>query len=404
MGKIIKITESELKRLIESKIQLSENKTFDQNRFEAFLNKFSDNATSWSEATQELIDLYDMLLDYHNDIYGDEPSMLIPDKNTSRSKTPAEFNKKFKKLIREIIAQTSDDVKDYVYNHYSHWFENLNEEENNNDESELFHIASLVRQGITNGFDPFFELKTEVFEEGIDLTEIEYDHMGDQIEKGVLQGELVIATPMGDNVGGWWNLNLGKSLDEDVNGGLKNSLLAKETDLIKQYEQLLRRWEMSTGTNMGDIVNDIGAVANKYKELTGNDIDDLFNDEESLNETDNNLNDKIYSDFLSLQKNDRGFGGSIMKRLRDKYSLSAEEISKIINDKKKSLNENSTTSKFQIGNKFLFIDDMEDAEIVDIQKDNKTGTYLYKLSNGNEYINEPSLQELIDMEEVKFLV
>lgn len=317
MGKIIKITESELKRLIESKIQLSENKKFNQNKFETFLNQFPDNATSWSEATEELIELYDMLLSYHNDIYGDNPSMQIPDKNTSRSKTPAEFNKKFKKLIRDVIAQTTDEVKDYVYDHYSNWFENLNEDYVN-----------------------------------------------------------------GDTV----------------------------SDLINQYEQLLRRWKISTGTNMKEIVSDMETIANEYKKLTGKDIDDVFNiDAESLNEA-NNINfheivskkDKEWSDSgMVADMND------MYSELVNEYGVTyGDEIKKAIESFYESniyenINQTELEPKYQIGNKFLWIDERKEYSIEDIEM--KGNTFYYLLSDSTHYISEPSLDELIEMDEVEFL-
>lgn len=71
-------------------------------------------------------------------------------------------------------------------------------------ESDLEYIAGLIKDGYTSGFNPNWTLSTEIFEEGVELGDADREHIAAEVEKGMVEGELVIATEGDKTVRGWW--------------------------------------------------------------------------------------------------------------------------------------------------------------------------------------------------------
>lgn len=78
-----------------------------------FLEKFPKDATNWNQATEELKDIYESLLDYSDNV--------IEDVNTSSSKTPAEYNTKFRDAIDKII-ELCPEALGGLFRYYGAWF------------------------------------------------------------------------------------------------------------------------------------------------------------------------------------------------------------------------------------------------------------------------------------------
>ena len=86
-----------------------------------FLKDFPKDATSWAQATDEPADLYEYLWEMYVDILdGAEPA--VPYRNTSRAKTPAEFNTKFHNGIMELLNAVDQSTLNSFVRFYGSWF------------------------------------------------------------------------------------------------------------------------------------------------------------------------------------------------------------------------------------------------------------------------------------------
>lgn len=130
----------------------------------------------------------------------------------------------------------------------------------------------------------------------------------------------------------------------------------------------------------------------------------------------NNFNNS-YKELTSLWSRDYLFNLDLNNYLSDKYPFkeSFDEFSSDIDEwvhsgidklsnistKVNETDNGELESKYQIGNKFLWIDERKEYSIEDIEM--KGNTFYYLLSDSTHYISEPSLDELIEMDEVEFL-
>lgn len=87
-------------------------------RLETFLNKFPDNATSWTQATEETREVVRALRLFYNDtilnVLEGEPG-YIEGLNFRSFNTPAEFNTKAKAEIRRLWSLIPEDKKDEAF-------------------------------------------------------------------------------------------------------------------------------------------------------------------------------------------------------------------------------------------------------------------------------------------------
>lgn len=103
---------------------------------ETFISEFSDTANSWMDATQEIADIARWI----------EEVVLIPIPDT-KSKTPAEYNIKYKTYIRENIGALTEHYLKLLYDRYDNWFKKyLTESEEVADEDLKQLVLSKPKQ------------------------------------------------------------------------------------------------------------------------------------------------------------------------------------------------------------------------------------------------------------------
>lgn len=82
-------------------------------RLEQFLAKFSDNPTSWSQATDELPELYNWI---------SKNGRRFPSVGRDNCNTPAQWNQKYKAAIRSGFSQLDDKAKNEMFGYFAEWF------------------------------------------------------------------------------------------------------------------------------------------------------------------------------------------------------------------------------------------------------------------------------------------
>lgn len=97
-------------------------------KIENFISKFPDNATCWSQATDEIRDLARTAKEYYNEIDLDLLSEEVEEGqgqqplNFRALKTPSEWNTQGKVYIREVWTLMSEQTKKQWFENWSHWF------------------------------------------------------------------------------------------------------------------------------------------------------------------------------------------------------------------------------------------------------------------------------------------
>lgn len=82
-------------------------------RLEQFLAKFSDNPTSWAEATDELPDLYRWI---------SKNGERFPSVGRDNCHTPTEWNQKYKAAIRSGFSKLDNKMKAEMFDYFDGWF------------------------------------------------------------------------------------------------------------------------------------------------------------------------------------------------------------------------------------------------------------------------------------------
>lgn len=89
-------------------------KNFEQNLI-AFLDKFPTDATSWSQATDEIRDLARIVREYYNEMVLDVPNEDgIEPVNFRIIASPAEWNKKARKFILKYWPELPEKEKIFI--------------------------------------------------------------------------------------------------------------------------------------------------------------------------------------------------------------------------------------------------------------------------------------------------
>lgn len=113
-------------------------------KMQSFLNKFPDNATSWTQATDELRDMtHDVRTSYNELVLNvDEDDPKAIDSLDFRSfKTPSEWNTKAKKQITELWDKLPVSEREIFIERYGHLFESTKPEK----KSPGKHIGDMNR-------------------------------------------------------------------------------------------------------------------------------------------------------------------------------------------------------------------------------------------------------------------
>jgi hypothetical protein len=105
-----------------------------------------------------------------------------------------------KDLQDELQGQTQlEDIDD----------DDIQSQEDTNEEDKLAYIASLIRQEMTSGYHPYWSINYEIFKDGFEMGDADYDHVASQVADGVTEGELVITNQKGKESRGWWKIEIG---------------------------------------------------------------------------------------------------------------------------------------------------------------------------------------------------
>lgn len=100
---------------------LNESATFSPEKLGAFLDKFPDNATSWSQATSELPDMYEWITSSFNQWREDEPESHLKPVGRDNCKTPSDWNKKYKEAILIGLNKFNADQKNKFAERFKEW-------------------------------------------------------------------------------------------------------------------------------------------------------------------------------------------------------------------------------------------------------------------------------------------
>ncbi len=101
---------------IKSYFELFEAANNNEDKLEKFLATFPDDAKSWSQATQEISDMYHWMTTQYNEWMETETLKPVGMKTL---KTPSEWNTKYKNAIRAAIKLFDKDQKKKFYEQFS---------------------------------------------------------------------------------------------------------------------------------------------------------------------------------------------------------------------------------------------------------------------------------------------
>lgn len=117
------------------------------------------------------------------------------------------YLKKFESYSQDIQKDLQDELQGQSQIQYDD--DDIQSQEDANDEDKLAHIASLIRQEMTSGYDPNWSISYEIFEDGFEMGDADYEHVASQVEQGMTEGELVIAKADSDEKSrGWWKIEI----------------------------------------------------------------------------------------------------------------------------------------------------------------------------------------------------
>lgn len=111
------------------------------------------------------------------------------------------------------------------------YFSQYNEE--GKEELALEEIARLIREGNTSGYEPSWEIKYDIHDEGVEMGDADYDHVAKMVEDGVKQGDLHISYMKNGKEevsGGWWTLT--------INSFAKGGEVGSQKEIKKRLEYL----------------------------------------------------------------------------------------------------------------------------------------------------------------------
>ena len=87
--------------------------------------------------------------------------------------------------------------------------DDIQTQDDTNEEEKLAYIASLIRQEFTSGYEPVWSISYEIFDDGFEMGEGDYDHVASQVEQGFTEGELTISNN-DEESRGWWKIEIEK--------------------------------------------------------------------------------------------------------------------------------------------------------------------------------------------------
>lgn len=99
---------------------------------------FPDNASSWKNATMEIVDMANWIYEIVLEIKGEVVAKPLQD--TSKSKTPKEWNTKHKRRIKEGFHLLSNHNQDLFFQRFGHWIESWKNKTSTINENQQFKI------------------------------------------------------------------------------------------------------------------------------------------------------------------------------------------------------------------------------------------------------------------------
>lgn len=101
---------------------LNESNKFNSAKLDKFLDKFPNDSKSWSQATEELADMYVWITDNFNEWNEDNSEIWLKPVGRKNCKTPSEWNTKYKAAIIEGLSKMKNHQKDKFAKEFSHYF------------------------------------------------------------------------------------------------------------------------------------------------------------------------------------------------------------------------------------------------------------------------------------------
>lgn len=144
---------------------------------------FPDNAKNWKNATMEIVDCANWIYNEVNEIRGEKTSVIL--KDTTKSKTPSEWNIKHKSRIQIGFDLLSDYQQKEFFKTFGHWISkdiqlNESQEIKIEDESEIEDVLKLkknqfqfncglymgtIKSGLNNNFGLLWHVQNTIDEE-----------------------------------------------------------------------------------------------------------------------------------------------------------------------------------------------------------------------------------------------
>lgn len=107
-------------KVYEQFIMESKEVKFDMGKLNKFLDKFPDDAKSWKDATDELPDMYNWIMEeYNDDIEDKEKHLITIDKKLTSS--PSNWNTKYKQAIINGVSKLNDWQKTKFAERFNDW-------------------------------------------------------------------------------------------------------------------------------------------------------------------------------------------------------------------------------------------------------------------------------------------
>jgi len=206
------------------------------------------------------------------------------------------------------------------------------------DELDLEYIGDLIRKENTTGYDPYYwHIKYNIFESGFEMREPDYEHVAQQVEQGVTQGELNIVNDKNEESGGWWtlekNMAKGGGIGDD---GLIASKEAKNhievRDIVDKWAEKYRvvnapNFDLETPYSRGYLDEGKSVLVSlKKTEEKGKSTYYVWSWKQKFAKG-GLIGNKSYLDGLSESKRER-----ILKNIATHYGISIEEAQKEVTD------------------------------------------------------------------------
>lgn len=370
-------------------------------KLDSFLNKFPDNATSWSQATDEVRDLARSAREHHNEYdlnVSEDDSKAAQSLNWREMKTPAEWNSKGKKFIKEMVGKMGKEAKDAFMKRHSEWLEKAQANELNF-QTPLEHQQLLKAQiaNIYNG-DQLGEMQAEILEKGKKAVIGEKRTFGDK--------EYI------KTANGWRPVGKNGGKIKEAHDAIHGEKYSHDKHLSKIVDQLTSD-KRRRGFSISDIHEAGEKVGVKTQALSDHDYDVI---KLSAIKRANPASIDTYHEgrmdkHWSSKALEMVFGSGSMKTGVDGESenskVDEQVINQFLNEYSDSEGESDTLTykdlKYRVlatedgGHKYFVVDNIGDVEGEDIDADMSVGVSSWTLPLSTKYkVNAKKLTKLLD--------